>query len=109
MNIVTPTLTAVSAALILAPTATADPAVPITPNDQQLLRGMAQMGVTATPFDMISEGHWICSSLDQGDGVNDLDSKIKADNPQFSQRQVNALIGFSVAAYCEGESGKLGN
>jgi hypothetical protein len=67
------------------------------------------VGVTGTPFAMISEGHWICSGLDQGDSVNDLDSKIKADNPQFSQLQVNALIGFSVGAYCEGDSGKIGN
>jgi hypothetical protein len=68
---------------------------------------MAQMGVTGTPFAMISEGHWICSSFDRGDRVKDLDSKIKADNPQFSQPQVNAMIGFSVATYCEYNAGKL--
>lgn len=56
---------------------------------------------------MIGEGHWICTSLIQGDSTKDLDSQIKAVNPKFSQIQVNALIGFSVAAYCEGESGKL--
>ena len=100
-------IAAISAALILAPSAAADPAGPITPNDYQFLRDMAQMGVTGTPFAMISEGHWICTSLDRGDSVNNLDSKVKADNPQFTQDQVNALFGLAVFHYCEYNSGKL--
>jgi hypothetical protein len=56
---------------------------------------------------MVGEGHWICTNLIHGDSSTDLDSQIKAKNPQFSQLQVNALIGFSVAAYCEGESDRL--
>jgi hypothetical protein len=107
MKITIPTIAAVSAALILAPSAAADPSVPITPNDYQFLRDMAQMRVTGTPFAMISEGHWFCTSLDRGDSVDNLDSKVKTDNPQFTQDQVNALFGLAVFHYCEYNSGKL--
>jgi hypothetical protein len=103
------TVTVALAALTLAPTATADPGAPITSSDAQFISNMAQEGVTAaTPTDMIGEGHWICTNLIHGDTASDLDSQIKSKNPQFSQLQVNALIGFAVSAYCEGESGRLG-
>jgi hypothetical protein len=102
------TVTVALAALRSAPTATADPGAPITSSDAQFISNMAQEGVTAaTPADMIGEGHWICTNLIHGDTASDLDSQIKSKNPQFSQLQVNALIGFAVSAYCEGESGRL--
>jgi Protein of unknown function (DUF732) len=100
------TVTVAAAAVIVAPTAGADPAS-ITSNDNDFIRLMAQEGVTGSPSDMISEGHWICTNLIQGDSASDLDSQIKSKNPRFSQEQVNALVGFAVGEYCEGESGRL--
>jgi hypothetical protein len=91
-----------------APNAAADPSEAITPIDNNYIRGMAQEGVTAAdPRDMIDEGHWVCTSLINGQTLNDLDAQIKSKNPRFTQVQVNALIGFAVAQYCEGESAKL--
>lgn len=49
-NMIIAAIVAVSTALSLVSTARADPDVPITPNDQQLLRGMAQMGVQRRPL-----------------------------------------------------------
>jgi hypothetical protein len=100
------TVTVASAAVIVAPTAAADH-TSITSNDNDFIRLMAQEGVTGSPSDMISEGHWICTNLIHGDTASDLDSQIKSKNPQFSLEQVNALIAFAVADYCEGESGRL--
>ena len=100
-------LAAVAATLMFAPVSGADPGDSLTSNDYQFVHNMAAMGVTGTPSDMVGEGHWICTNLIHGDSSNDLSSQIKSKNPQFSQLQVNALIGFAVAAYCEGESDRL--
>jgi hypothetical protein len=96
-----------AAVVALAPVAAADPSVPFGPNDTQFLKGMAQLGIVGTPYEMISEAHWICTSLTNGDTVGDLQSKIRADNPAFSERQVNGLIGESVFFYCQYNQPKL--
>ncbi|HXO53426.1 MAG TPA: DUF732 domain-containing protein [Mycobacterium sp.] len=56
--------------------------------------------------DEVGLGYGICDALDNH-SASDVDAGINRHWPNLSQLQVNALIGFAVAAFCEQNSGKL--
>jgi hypothetical protein len=112
MNIITPTITAIATALILAPAATADSGI-FTPNEANYLKGLFDvagilpqtLGLT-NGRDEVGLGYGICDSLSTA-SASDVDAGIKRHWPNLTQLQVNALIGESVAAFCEQNAGKL--
>jgi Protein of unknown function (DUF732) len=106
MNITIPTIAAVSVALILAPTPSADP------NDDIFLRNLANAGITDFPYPLVNEGHSICRTLDLGPSgggyVPDMaDRMSQAFHQWLTDHQVAALIVNSVLAYCPYDRDKL--
>jgi hypothetical protein len=105
---------AVSAALILAPAAQADPDPGIfTQNEANYLLELSHQGILPQTLGMLNGrnevglGYGICDALaDHSD--NDVQAGIKRHWPNLTQVQVNALIGFAVADFCEQNAGKLG-
>jgi Protein of unknown function (DUF732) len=112
MDIVTPTLVAISAAaLILAPAAKADPGI-FTHNEANYLEWLAGKGILPQTLGMtngrdeVGLGYGVCDALNDH-SASDVDAGIKRHWPNLTQLQVNAIVGFAVAAFCEQNAGKL--
>jgi hypothetical protein len=56
--------------------------------------------------DEVGFGYGVCDALNDH-SASDVDAGIKKHWPNLTQLQVNAVIGFAVAAFCEQNSGKL--
>jgi hypothetical protein len=111
VNVTVPTIAAISAALILSPAANADSGI-FTPSEAHYLEWLAGQGILPQTLgltngrDEVGLGYGICDALDNH-SASDVDAGIKRHWPGLSQLQVNALIGFAVAAFCEQNAGKL--
>jgi Protein of unknown function (DUF732) len=106
MNITFPTIAAVSIALILVPTASADPI------DDAFLRDLANAGITHFPYPLVQEGHSICHTIDLGPSgggyVPDLLDRLSQTFHQWlTQQQTADLVVDSVLAYCPYDRDKL--
>jgi hypothetical protein len=101
MNITIPIIAAVSAALILAPAAKADPA------DINYLQELMAMNLTPATLHappgtqgVIALGHGICQDLGKGRDPNGMVSAIERSLPNLTQNQVQFLISAAVTNYC---------
>jgi hypothetical protein len=104
-------LVALTAPLILAPTAQADTGI-FTLAEAQYLEQLAGQGILPQTLGMtngrdeVGLGHGICVALN--DHSHDVvDAGIKRNWSNLSQLQINALVGFAVADFCEQNAGKL--
>jgi hypothetical protein len=111
MNIVRPTVAALATALILAPAAKADPGI-FTPNEARYLEMLAGQGILPQTLamtngrDEVGLGYGVCDALNDH-SASDVDAGIKRHWPDLTQVQVNAIVGFAVADFCEKNAGKL--
>lgn len=103
MNITISTIAAVSVALILAPTARADP---LTQNDEQFLQEVAAVGITGNPHGLISGAWNVCRDLDGGVSESDWESKLQRYSG-YSEPQSRAYIAQAVGHYCPSDVDKL--
>jgi hypothetical protein len=104
-------LVVLAAPLSLAPAAHADPGI-FTQAEAQYLEQLAGQGILPQTLalhngrDEVGLGQGICLALnDHSDEV--VDAGIKRHFPNLTQIQVNAVIGFAVADFCEQNAGKL--
>jgi hypothetical protein len=104
-------LAALAVPLILAPAALADTGI-FTQAEAQYLEQLAGQGILPQTLgltngrDEAGLGHGICLALN--DHTHDVvDAGIKRNWPNLTQIQINALVGFAVADFCEQNAGKL--
>jgi hypothetical protein len=111
MNIARATIAAVATALVLAPAAKADPGIFMV-NEAHYLEMLAGKGILPQTLgltngrDEVGLGQGVCLALNDH-SASDVDAGIKRHWPNLTQLQVNAIIGFAVAAFCEQNAGKL--
>jgi hypothetical protein len=103
MKITIPIVAGVLAALILAPTANADP---LTQNDEQFLQEVTAVGINGNPHGLISGAWNVCRDLDGGVSESDWESKLQKFSG-YTEFQSRAYIAKAVGHYCPNDADKL--
>jgi Protein of unknown function (DUF732) len=101
-----PAVAAVSIALILAPTASADT------TDDVFLQKLANDGIREFPYPVVEEGHSICHTIDLGPSGGGympdvLDRMSQTFHQWLTHQQTADLVVDSVLAYCPYDRAKL--